>query len=269
MRLQTPTRPLGKACDTCQGLKPTQQEPDEPPPRGAQTVAPRSENKTEERISLTGAAPDVRSRFLPRTRGISRNCPSDTPAGARERRFTVGTDVLAQSWGPTSFLTARDTNDTPVPTLHAPRPSSGYQISASATTGATTWAGPVPAGPGAGLPATAPADAQTGALTAIVFSLMPPTGRIFPVSDTSPVMATFCLTGQFMASDSKAVTMVHPALGPSFGVAPCLTTKAQPAASPSAPRAARPGDAPVTAALTGPRRGGVTDGILLWASADD
>lgn len=60
------------------------------------------------------------------------------------------------------------------------------------------------------------------ALTAIVFSLIPPTGRIFPVNDTSPVMATFCLTGQFMARDSRAVTMVHPALGPSFGVAPCL-----------------------------------------------
>lgn len=58
------------------------------------------------------------------------------------------------------------------------------------------------------------------ALTAIVFSLIPPTGRIFPVNDTSPVMATFCLTGQFMANDSKAVTIVHPALGPSFGVAP-------------------------------------------------
>jgi len=63
------------------------------------------------------------------------------------------------------------------------------------------------------------------ALTAIVFSLIPPTGRIFPVNDTSPVMATFCLTGQFMASDSKAVTIVHPALGPSFGVAPCLRGK--------------------------------------------
>lgn len=62
----------------------------------------------------------------------------------------------------------------------------------------------------------------TRALTAIVFSLIPPTGRIFPVNDTSPVMATFCLTGQFMARDSRAVTMVHPALGPSFGVAPCL-----------------------------------------------
>lgn len=58
------------------------------------------------------------------------------------------------------------------------------------------------------------------ALTAIVFSLIPPTGRIFPVNDTSPVMATFCLTGQFIANDSKAVTIVHPALGPSFGVAP-------------------------------------------------
>lgn len=50
---------------------------------------------------------------------------------------------------------------------------------------------------------------------------MPPTGRIFPVRDTSPVMATFSRTGVLVARDSRAVTMVQPALGPSLGVAPC------------------------------------------------
>ncbi len=57
-------------------------------------------------------------------------------------------------------------------------------------------------------------------LTAIVFSLIPPTGSILPVSDTSPVMATFWRTGWLVARDNSAVTIVQPALGPSFGVAP-------------------------------------------------
>lgn len=54
----------------------------------------------------------------------------------------------------------------------------------------------------------------------MVFSLMPPTGRILPVRETSPVMARLCRTGRSMASESRAVTMVQPALGPSLGVAP-------------------------------------------------
>lgn len=62
-------------------------------------------------------------------------------------------------------------------------------------------------------------------LTAMVFSLIPPTGRIFPVRDTSPVMATFWRAGVLVAKDSRAVTMVHPALGPSLGVAPWAETK--------------------------------------------
>jgi len=33
-------------------------------------------------------------------------------------------------------------------------------------------------------------------------------------------MATLLRIGMFNANDSKAVTIVHPALGPSFGVAP-------------------------------------------------
>ena len=58
------------------------------------------------------------------------------------------------------------------------------------------------------------------ALTAMVFSLMPPTGSTLPVRETSPVMARFCNTGCPRARDSSAVTMVQPALGPSLGVAP-------------------------------------------------
>ena len=58
-------------------------------------------------------------------------------------------------------------------------------------------------------------------LTAIVFSLIPPTGSTFPVSEISPVMAMFCRMGLFKARDINADTMVQPALGPSLGVAPC------------------------------------------------
>lgn len=43
----------------------------------------------------------------------------------------------------------------------------------------------------------------------------------FPVRETSPVMATFCRTGLFVASDRSAVIIVQPAEGPSLGVAPC------------------------------------------------
>lgn len=50
---------------------------------------------------------------------------------------------------------------------------------------------------------------------------MPPTGSTFPVSDISPVIARFCRTGMFLASERSAVTIVQPALGPSLGVAPC------------------------------------------------
>lgn len=57
-------------------------------------------------------------------------------------------------------------------------------------------------------------------LAAMIFSLIPPTGSTLPVSDTSPVMAKFCRMGCFDANDNKAVTIVHPALGPSLGVAP-------------------------------------------------
>lgn len=56
--------------------------------------------------------------------------------------------------------------------------------------------------------------------TAIIFSLIPPTGKTRPVKDTSPVIATFCFIGLFNPSDKNAVTIVQPADGPSFGVAP-------------------------------------------------
>lgn len=59
--------------------------------------------------------------------------------------------------------------------------------------------------------------------TAIVFSLMPPTGRILPINDISPVIATSCRIGVFLAKDKSAVTIVQPALGPSLGVAPSGT----------------------------------------------
>ena len=49
---------------------------------------------------------------------------------------------------------------------------------------------------------------------------MPPTGNTFPVSDTSPVMDRSSGILLPVARLSRAVTMVQPALGPSFGVAP-------------------------------------------------
>eukprot|EP00850_Spirogloea_muscicola_P008627 SM000046S16408 [mRNA] locus=s46:417076:424911:- [translate_table: standard] len=73
-------------------------------------------------------------------------------------------------------------------------------------------------------------------LAAIVFSftwhidvkhklatLTPPIGRTRPVRVTSPVMARSLFTSLFMAKDSIEVIMVHPALGPSLGVAPAGT----------------------------------------------
>lgn len=60
-------------------------------------------------------------------------------------------------------------------------------------------------------------------ITAIVFSLMPPTGKIFPINEISPVIATSCRMGTFFAKDKSAVTIVQPALGPSLGVAPSGT----------------------------------------------
>lgn len=59
----------------------------------------------------------------------------------------------------------------------------------------------------------------------IVFSLTPPIGKTLPVREISPVIPMFCLIGLFNASESKAVVIVIPALGPSLGVAPSGTWK--------------------------------------------
>jgi hypothetical protein len=56
--------------------------------------------------------------------------------------------------------------------------------------------------------------------TAMTFSLIPPTGKTRPVNDSSPVIAISCFIGLFKPSDKSAVTIVQPADGPSFGVAP-------------------------------------------------
>jgi hypothetical protein len=58
---------------------------------------------------------------------------------------------------------------------------------------------------------------------ATTFSLMPPTGRIRPRSEISPVMAVSCRTVRLVRSEASAVNMATPALGPSFGVAPAGT----------------------------------------------
>ena len=42
----------------------------------------------------------------------------------------------------------------------------------------------------------------------------------FPVRDTSPVIAMFCLTGRPVAREMRAEMIVQPADGPSLGVAP-------------------------------------------------
>ena len=48
-------------------------------------------------------------------------------------------------------------------------------------------------------------------------------GSTWPVSVTSPVMATSLLTGVSVTSEQMAVAIVTPALGPSLGMAPAGT----------------------------------------------
>ena len=55
---------------------------------------------------------------------------------------------------------------------------------------------------------------------ASTFSLMPPTGSTRPDSVISPVIARSPRTGRPVSSDTSAVTIVTPAEGPSFGMAP-------------------------------------------------
>jgi hypothetical protein len=57
-------------------------------------------------------------------------------------------------------------------------------------------------------------------MAAIHFYLIPPTGRTLPLSVISPVIERLSRTGIFKSKDTKLVTMVTPADGPSFLVAP-------------------------------------------------
>ena len=62
------------------------------------------------------------------------------------------------------------------------------------------------------------------AWAASTFCLRPPIGSTRPCSVTSPVIPTVCLTGPAAdSSEASAVTIVTPALGPSFGIAPAGT----------------------------------------------
>lgn len=54
---------------------------------------------------------------------------------------------------------------------------------------------------------------------AMHFSLMPPTGRINPCKEISPVMAKSERTRRYVRRETRAVVIVTPALGPSFGTA--------------------------------------------------
>ena len=58
---------------------------------------------------------------------------------------------------------------------------------------------------------------------ASTFSFNPPIGSTSPRSVTSPVMATFRLTGRPLIIEMIAVVMVMPADGPSLGIAPAGT----------------------------------------------
>ena len=55
------------------------------------------------------------------------------------------------------------------------------------------------------------------------FSFRPPMASTSPRSVISPVMATSARTGMPVSTDTSAVVMAMPALGPSFGVAPSGT----------------------------------------------
>ena len=58
---------------------------------------------------------------------------------------------------------------------------------------------------------------------ASALSFSPPIGRTWPVSVISPVIASASRTWRPVSSDSSAVAIVIPALGPSFGIAPAGT----------------------------------------------
>ncbi len=60
-------------------------------------------------------------------------------------------------------------------------------------------------------------------LAARTFSLIPPTGSTRPLKVISPVMAKRGLISREVRAETMAVTMVTPAEGPSFGMAPAGT----------------------------------------------
>ena len=57
-------------------------------------------------------------------------------------------------------------------------------------------------------------------IAAIHFYLIPPTGNTLPLNVISPVIAKFYLGGILKRSEANVVTIVTPADGPSFLVAP-------------------------------------------------
>ena len=60
-------------------------------------------------------------------------------------------------------------------------------------------------------------------LAARIFSLIPPTGSTCPRKVISPLIAKYFLTFLCVNAEAKAVSIVIPALGPSFFIAPCGT----------------------------------------------
>ena len=64
---------------------------------------------------------------------------------------------------------------------------------------------------------------KPAAAAAITFSLMPPTGSTRPRRLISPVMAVSLRTVRSVISDTSAMNIATPALGPSFGIAPAGT----------------------------------------------
>lgn len=57
-------------------------------------------------------------------------------------------------------------------------------------------------------------------MAAIHFYLIPPTGKTWPLSVISPVIDNAYLTGTFSKSETRQVTIVTPADGPSFLIPP-------------------------------------------------
>ena len=58
---------------------------------------------------------------------------------------------------------------------------------------------------------------------ATTFSLIPPTGSTRPRREISPVIAVSVRMVRSVISETSAMNMATPALGPSFGVAPAGT----------------------------------------------